>query len=124
MENNYQKQTPYLHFKDARGSFIGLINEGNWKEINIVDTQKGHSRGNHYHKNTEEVIFILSGQATVSLQNMHSPIEKIRFTLNAMEGVLIKPYTLHEFYYTQDTKHISLLNNVFDSQNPDLHFES
>ncbi|MEY4934846.1 MAG: hypothetical protein RIS64_1205 [Bacteroidota bacterium] len=119
---NAIKQMPYTQFKDVRGGFIGLMNEGNWKEINLVETKKGQSRGNHYHKNMDEAIFILSGQATVWLQNVAIPTEKTVLILNAMEGILIKPYMLHEFHYTEDTQHIAFLNQVFDNQNPDLHF--
>lgn len=115
------KLLPYSNIKDLRGSFIGLLNNGEWKEVNYVETKKGFIRGKHYHKFTHEVIYLLSGRALVKLQNVLDPSETKELVLNEMEGLLIEPYMLHDFEYTEDSSHIAFLNNAFDEKNPDLH---
>ena len=39
-----------------------------------------------------------------------------------MEGIRIKPYTLHTFKYEEASQHIAFLGRVFDPKEPDLHF--
>ena len=44
----------YIEYSDKRGSFLGLINFGNWKEINIICSEADTVRGDHYHKRKED----------------------------------------------------------------------
>ena len=46
----------------------GLINEGEWKELNFFSTKAGQVRGDHYHKNTDELFIILEGEIKIKLQ--------------------------------------------------------
>jgi hypothetical protein len=43
-----EKITYYMHTLDQRGEFLGLTNQGNWQEINLVKTQADQMRGNHF----------------------------------------------------------------------------
>lgn len=113
--------TPYSKLSDNRGCFIGLLSGHKLEEVNIVETKKGFSRGKHYHKNTQEIIFMLSGKAEVTLYHICQPNKVSTLILNEMEGILIEPFTLHEFFYLEDSKHIAFLSNAFDPQKPDLH---
>jgi len=58
---------PYFLFEDERGFLKGLINFGNWHEINLIYSQANSIRGNHYHKETEEIFIILEGKIKVTL---------------------------------------------------------
>jgi len=107
---------------DNRGAFYGLVNTGNWKETNVIKTNKGEIRGNHYHKETDEVIFMLSGKAKVLLIDVKNPTDTTEIILDEMEGIIIQPYTLHKFEYLEKSIHIAFLNKAFDPKNPDLHF--
>ena len=44
----------YFEHSDERGSFQGLVNFGNWEEINIISSEAHSIRGNHYHKMTTQ----------------------------------------------------------------------
>ncbi|MCK5719958.1 MAG: WxcM-like domain-containing protein [Thiomargarita sp.] len=115
------KLQPYSCFKDERGSFIGLVNEQNWKEVNFVKTEKDAHRGGHFHKFTHEIIFIIHGQVQVKLTNVANPKEIVEFTLKEGEGVRIFPNILHDLFYLENSEQIALLDRPFDSNNPDLH---
>jgi dTDP-4-dehydrorhamnose 3,5-epimerase-like enzyme len=110
-----------MNRSDDRGSFLGLVNQGSWQEINFIATQAGQVRGGHFHTRTHEVIFLLRGKAEVELQDCHNPEEKQQFVLNSGEGIRIEPYMLHTLHYLEDSEQVALLDVPFDPANPDLH---
>lgn len=111
----------YMNCLDQRGAFLGLVNEGMWKEVNFVKTQAGQLRGGHFHTKTNEIIFLVSGRAEVELQSCDDSQQRQTFILNSGEGVQIKPYTLHSLYYLEDSEQVALLDVPFDPASPDLH---
>src|SRR5689334_9565402 len=98
-----KKVSCYAHFSDARGEFFGLINHGEWQEINYVVTRAGEIRGNHFHKDTREMVFLLKGEVEVQLKDINDPAQNITFTLKQGEGVEVQPYVLHTMRYLTDT---------------------
>ena len=61
----------YFNFKDERGSISGIINKDLWEEVNFITSEKGVSRGGHYHKYTKELFFILHGEIEVVTQKIN-----------------------------------------------------
>ena len=47
MTVNCEKISCSLSRSDHRGSFLGLMNQGSWQEVNFVATQAGQVRGGH-----------------------------------------------------------------------------
>lgn|GEM_PF-1202347 len=111
----------YVNQSDHRGSFWGLVNQGDWQEVNFVSTQAGRVRGGHFHTQTNEIIFLIKGKAEVKLQDCYDPQQKQQFILNSGEGIEIEPYVVHTLSYLEDSEQIALLDNSFDPNNPDLH---
>ena len=116
-----KKITTYINQLDKRGEFLGLINEGNWQEVNFVKTQADTMRGGHFHIKTNEIIFLLTGKVRVELCECNDFDKKHSFTLNAGEGIKIPPYTFHTFSYLEDSTHIQMLDIPFDPENQDIH---
>jgi dTDP-4-dehydrorhamnose 3,5-epimerase-like enzyme len=98
----------------------GLVNHGNWAEVNIVTSWAHSSRGGHFHRHTTEVIFMISGKADVELTHCDLQEPGTRLTLAAGEGLEIFPQTVHTFYYLEDSTHLQLLDAKFDPTAPDL----
>jgi dTDP-4-dehydrorhamnose 3,5-epimerase-like enzyme len=113
--------TSYITRLDPRGEFLGLINTGNWQEVNLVKTKAGKVRGNHFHTKTNEVIFLLTGRVDIELCDCSNFNDKLNLSLMSGEGVKITPYIFHKFRYLEDSVHIQLLDIPFDSGNEDLH---
>ena len=88
----------YFRFNDDRGEIKGIINEGNWEESNLIFSKKGSIRGNHYHKETTELIFLIEGKIEIILMDL---IVKKKITLVLEENSILKitPYTLHTFKF-------------------------
>ena len=61
---------PFHNFYDNRGEIKGIINEGNWEESNLIFSKKGSIRGNHYHKETTELIFLIEGKIEIILMDL------------------------------------------------------
>lgn len=116
-----EKITNYMNRADGRGQFWGLVNQGNWQELNFVQTNAGQIRGGHFHKTTNEIIFLVRGRVEVELNNLKNPQDSRKFVLNPAEGLQITPYVLHTFHYLENSEHIAMLDTPFDPANPDLH---
>ncbi len=110
-----------LHLKDERGAFTSIINQGEWREVNLVESKKGAIRGNHYHKHTREYIYLIAGEAEVILSQVTAPAQRTSLTIRPGEGILIHPLINHTFTFTQDSTHLALLSEVFVQEDPDLH---
>ena len=110
----------YCNLSDTRGHMNGIINNGKWEEVNIVTTNANNSRGGHFHRQTIEVIFMLSGRAEVELSNPNRKNENEKLVLVAGEGLEIFPETAHTFHYLEDSSHLQLLSSKFNANDPDL----
>ncbi|MBW2604805.1 MAG: WxcM-like domain-containing protein [Deltaproteobacteria bacterium] len=115
---------PYFMYEDKRGALEGLINFGEWKEINLISSLAGIERGNHYHKETLELFIILEGKINVIVQKVKdgkllgSKAERI---VKGGDVFLIDPFINHTFRVLNDAKWINVLSTKIDPQNPDIH---
>ena len=48
----------------------GIVNFGEWKEVNLINSAEGTVRGHHYHTRTDEIFLILDGEVEVSVQKV------------------------------------------------------
>ena len=114
----------YFSYKDERGSLEGIINYGQWRELNIIESCAGTIRGNHYHKDIHELFIILDGEIKVVAQRVVNhklfgrQSEKIVKTGDAF---IVEPMINHTFYVIKNSRWINVLSNPFDKHNPDLH---
>lgn len=110
----------YFEFKDNRGVIKGLIDFGNWQEINYIQTNAGVTRGGHYHKKTEEIFIILEGTIEAEFKQ-DDKFEKV--TLQKGDVMLIEPLVVHTFHIKTDAVWINALSIKNDSKNPDIYKE-
>ena len=115
----------YIEYSDKRGSFLGLINFGNWKEINIICSEADTVRGDHYHENTDELFLILEGKIKITLQKVlvNKVLDNEKKTFDVQEGdvFLIKKNVNHIFETIEYSKWINVLSQKLNIDNPDLH---
>ena len=103
---------PYFSFPDERGTIIGLIQEGNWKEINSVFSKKGTRRGDHYHKETNEIFIILEGKINLHLQKEEDKDRVLSVIVKQGDVFLIEPMVWHAFEVLEDSAWINMLDRV------------
>ena len=114
-----QKLSPYTTRVDERGGFWGITRE-RWAEVNFIETAARQVRGNHYHKETRELFFIVSGEIDISVYNLLSG-EHTEMSVTKGDVFIIEPYELHTFRTRTDAQWINMLSVALDPQNPDFH---
>lgn len=118
---NCERLKYYSRIQDSRGSLEGIVNQGQWQEVNIVKTLATQVRGGHFHRRTQEIIFLLSGKALVELAPCNQICHPEKLILLPGEGIKILPNTIHLFTYLEDSTHIQLMDLRFDPQNQDMY---
>ena len=109
---------------DERGIFSCLISGGTKKyaDLNYCETKAGNIRGNHYHKNTDELFIILSGEIELLVEKiMDNKIlysEKCEF--GKFDIFIINTYENHTITAKTDCSWISLLTVPFEENNMDF----
>ena len=115
----------YFELSDDRGSFQGLVNFGTWKEVNIICSEAGAIRGNHYHKNTDELFIILEGKIRITLQAVLSDeeLDAEKKTVDVQMGDVFKieKNVNHIFEIKENSKWLNILSQILDKNSPDLH---
>jgi dTDP-4-dehydrorhamnose 3,5-epimerase-like enzyme len=114
----------YFTHSDDRGTLEGLVNFGTWKEINMIDSDAGIERGNHYHKETGELFIVLDGEILVTVQKIENgeligDIEKVK--VKKGDVFLIKPMLNHIFYILKKSRWINVLSKPIDDDDKDIH---
>ena len=116
-----KKVSSYFSHEDNRGSLTGIINEGTWKESNFITSKAGAIRGNHFHKETTELFFIVEGEIKVNLQDIQKPERQEEHLFKKGDIFLIYPNTLHTFEIIKPSSWINFLDKTIDSDSPDIH---
>lgn len=106
---------PYFSFKDSRGSITGIFQRGHFEEINYVESKANIIRGNHYHRETDEIIHVLSGKMEVTLLQINGNILK-EFSIKKGDTLYIRPNTAHRFRTQTNTKWINLLSKSMSTK--------
>ena len=67
-------------FKDDRGEIIDLLENENINAVTIVTFRKGAVRGNHYHKQTTQWNYLMSGSVRLTSQVPGEPVAETVMT--------------------------------------------
>lgn len=96
---------PDFSFTDDRGTLVQLAHAG-VAQVNAVFTKKGAVRGNaHYHKQTAETFYILSGKVRVLAEN---GAEREEAVFSSGDAFRIPANVRHTFAYLEDTYLVAL----------------
>ncbi len=87
-----------FEFSDQRGQLKQLVH-GGWKQVNVLVTNAGVVRGVHYHKDSREAFYLISGSVDVKFKNVEEYAER-HFVSG--EFFLVLPGTVHELSFPED----------------------
>lgn len=119
-----EKIERYFQHRDRRGSIEGIINFGEWREMNLIYSAAGTVRGQHYHKLTDELFLILDGEIEVSVQDVEGSTlvgEPTVSTMASGDAFMIRSMQYHIFTLKRDSRWINALSRAIDSNHPDIH---
>jgi dTDP-4-dehydrorhamnose 3,5-epimerase-like enzyme len=110
----------YFNHADEKGSIVGLVNFGQWEELNIIESLKNSVRGGHYHEITTELFIILEGRIEITLESLNQNKTK---KVEVIKGdvFLIKPKIIHTFIVLENSSWINCLSKKIDPNNIDIH---
>jgi dTDP-4-dehydrorhamnose reductase len=111
---------PYFYHNDQRGKIVGIFQGLKWEEINCIESSRGSVRGNHYHKETLEGIFVIDGAIKVTFIDM-ARNSKRSFVGKKGATFIINPNILHAFEMLEDSKWINMLSKPFSDKSKDIH---
>ena len=91
---------------DERGLFFEVLNKTQITHIIVTTFTKNAVRGNHFHKKTTQITFIISGEVDYYFK---LPISKIKVLSLIKNSFLItKPYEIHAYKFKKNTKMLIL----------------
>lgn len=127
MNNLFSLIPRFFEHADARGSIAGLINVGNWREVNLICSDVGAVRGGHYHKSTLECFMILSGRIHVVFRRpvdddiRSGAWEQASHDFVAGDVFIVEPLVEHTFYIQEAARWMNMLSEPLDPQQPDFY---
>ena len=92
---------------DARGLITNVF-EGRVEHVALITSKKGSVRGNHYHKQDHQYIYLVSGAFESHSVDVQNPGKK--HVLNVKAGGLVNtpPMTAHAQKFTEDSVFLAL----------------
>ena len=98
---------------DDRGRLVQIIHDG-YKQVNILETKKGVTRGSHYHKKSREAFYVVKGCVEVSLRRGEET-ETIEFGPD--DFFAIDTDTFHSMFFREDCLMIQMYSIPVESEN-------
>ena len=109
----YKTLKPDFTFTDERGTLVQLVHSG-YTQVNVITTEKGVVRGNHFHKRCREAFYIVSGSVHVILTSEGGKQEQLFQSGDFFE---IPPMVLHEMIYPEFCVMVALYDQPVESEN-------
>ena len=94
----YEILTPDFEHADGRGK-LSQLTHGGYRQINVLSSKKGVTRGGHYHKASHEAFFVADGSVAVTFAK-DGETETVTFEENAFFE--IPPLVSHSMYFPED----------------------
>ena len=92
---------PALHrefsIRDSRGIFSVFLRDEIFRYAECVQSAQNAIRGNHYHRQTVECLFIAQGSLRCVFEDVQTG-EKVEFTVGEGHKITIKPNIAHAFF--------------------------
>lgn len=95
---------PDFEFSNDTGLLVQLVHDG-WKQVNVLVSKAGSTRGGHYHKISREVFYIVSGETKLLIETAN---EREEYVLRKGDMFLISPFQRHTFTFAEDTVMVSM----------------
>lgn len=98
--------------KEDRGT-LTQVNTGDWKQLNILEIKKGNTFGGHYHKEKEELFYVIFGKVEFIIENDKGLFTEI---LGKGDCLFVEPYDKHTLCALQDTTVVEVLSQPFSKE--------
>jgi dTDP-4-dehydrorhamnose 3,5-epimerase-like enzyme len=95
-----------IAFQDKRGEILDILKKGHIEYVTLIRSRKNAVRGNHYHKETYQHLYVLEGKLrAVSKMPGKAPTEAV---LGPNDLILSVPEEHHAFEALEDSTFLVL----------------
>tara|TARA_B100000686_G_C16697731_1_gene921515 strand:+ start:1088 stop:1450 length:363 start_codon:yes stop_codon:yes gene_type:complete len=94
------------NFIDKRGYILDILYNESFNHATLIHSNPKSIRGNHYHKKTTQITFILSGEVEYYFKIKKSKIKKFILVKNSF--LITKPHEIHAYKFIKKTKMLIL----------------
>ncbi|MDP3740715.1 MAG: cupin domain-containing protein [bacterium] len=105
-----------INFEDARGWIRDIFTGDPWEHCTIIFSKKGAIRGNHYHKKTTQLTYIISGQMLVLSQKIGGRKIK-KHVLKEGDFMVHKPMEMHAMIAKKATMFLAFARGLRGGKN-------
>src|SRR3989338_5547812 len=99
---------------DERGLITNIF-EGRIEHIALITSKKGSVRGNHYHKEDYQYIYLVSGEFESHCCDVRNPGKKQVLMIKPGDLVDTPPYIAHAQKFTKDSVFLALTTRQRES---------
>jgi len=92
---------------DERGTITNVF-EGPLEHVALIHSKQGSIRGNHYHKQDIQYIYLVAGEFESHSCDIRNPKEKQVLQVKPGDLVATPPLTAHAQRFTQDSVFLAL----------------
>lgn len=92
---------------DMRGSITNIF-EGRVEHVALIISKKGTVRGNHYHKEDYQYIYLVSGAFESHSVDVRDPVKRGLLKVTPGDIVDTPPLTAHAQKFTEDSVFLAL----------------
>lgn len=93
-------------FEDGRGVITDILAGELVDSVTIITTRGGAVRGNHYHRETTQYVYVISGRMRMTIQPTGQPSRS--FVVTAGDLVVTPPNERHAMRALEDTVFLAL----------------
>lgn len=112
----YQTRTVDFQHKDGRGSLTQLIHSG-FAQVNVLESKTGAERGAHFHKNSIEAFYLITGSVDVEFIGKEANEKKVKkVTFKQGDFFEIHPYVLHNMYFPEDCLMVQMYDKPVENK--------
>lgn len=101
---------------DARGTISDIVNVS-LRHVGLITTEKGAVRGNHYHLQSCQYSYILSGVFEATTAPLDQPARITRHILKAGDLIFIPPRHLHRFVAVETAVMVDMISESRAAEN-------
>ena len=97
---------PKFFFKDKRGTITDIFYKKNIQHVAIIRSNKGALRGDHYHKQTTQYMYITRGSLEYWYKKYNSKKKPKKKLLKVGDLIKTPPYEMHALKIIDDNEFI------------------
>ena len=96
-----EARRPEVAHRDDRGTITDLLVDEPIEHVTLITSRQGAVRGNHYHKETTQWLYILEGRVQLLTQMPESPVQET--VLEKGELIVNRPLERHAMLALEDS---------------------